>query len=162
MQPTEKEQEKPPLFRIDYDGRWFHDGAEIKRPALAKLFADRGLKIDGDGGYWLSSPESRYPVQVDDVPFIIVDYDIRQGEIDLIGNMGDVVPLGPGHILELRPEPHRGIHVPYVMVRAGLYARLSRAVFYRLVNHAEADHDKMILRSRGICHILGSTEQDQD
>jgi hypothetical protein len=159
MQPTEKEQ-KNPLFRIDYDGRWFHDGDEIKRPALAKLFADKGLRVDEQGQHWLSSPESRYPVTVEDVPFIIVDYDIKEDGIDLTGNMGDVVLLGPDHVLELRAEPRGGVVVPYVNVRAGLYARMSRAVFYKLVEHATPDHDKMILNSRGICHILGHVPQD--
>lgn len=159
MQPTEKEQ-KNPLFRIDYDGVWFHDGAEIKRPALAKLFADKGLRIDADGQYWLSSPESRYPVTVEDVPFIIVDYDMRGDDIDLIGNMGDVVPLGADHVLELRPEPRGGVMVPYVNVRAGLYARISRAVFYKLVARAVPEHDRITLNSRGICHILGYVPQE--
>ncbi len=157
-QPTEKA-----LFRIDYDGVWFHDGAVIKRHALAKLFADKGLRIDSDGQYWLSSPEEKYPVDVADVPFVIVDYDIRADEVDLVTNMGDLVPLGPDHILELRPEPQGGVLVPYIEVRKGLYARLSRPVFYNLVEKAEAVDDTMVLYSRNSRQVLGRrTEPDKN
>lgn len=157
-QPTEKA-----LFRIDYDGVWFHDGAVIKRHALAKLFADKGLRIDSEGQYWLSSPEEKYPVEVADVPFVIVDYDIRPGEIDLVTNMGDIVPLGPDHILELRSEPQGGVMVPYIEIRKGLYARLSRPVFYNLVEKAEAVDDTMVLYSRNSTQLLGRlSEQDKN
>lgn len=153
-QPTEKA-----LFQIDYNGAWFHDGAEIRRPALARLFATKGLRIDTDGAYWLSSPEEKYPVHVADVPFIIVDYDITgagAGQVvDLITNMGDRVALGPDRILELRREPLGGAVVPYVNVRGGLYARLSRTVFYNLVAQAEQLDDTMVLYSRNARHNLG-------
>ena len=61
-------------FKIAYDGTWYHDGAPIKREALAKLFSDRALKIDKDGKYWLQTPYEKYPVEVEDVPYVIVDY----------------------------------------------------------------------------------------
>ena len=161
-QPTEKA-----LFRIDYDGVWFHDGAVIKRHALAKLFADKGLKVDSCGQYWLSSPEEKYPVDVADVPFIIVDYVIQDegaGQaVDLVTNMGDVVLLGPDHILELRAEPQGGVVVPYIEIRKGLYARISRPVFYNLVGKAVVDGDSMILYSRNSRQVLGRLdEQDQN
>lgn len=153
-QPTEKA-----LFRIDYDGVWFHDGAEIKRHALARLFAAKGLRIDADGAYWLSSPEEKYPVEVADVPFIITDYDITGAgpsqAVDLITNMGERVALGPDRILELRPEPLGRVIVPYVAVRHGLYARLSRPVFYNLVEKAEPLDDTMVLYSRNSRQSLG-------
>lgn len=160
-QPTEKA-----LFRINYNGVWFHDGDEIRRKALAKLFADKGLRIDEAGQYWLSSPVEKYRVEVEDVPFVIVDYDIRgRGEadqaIDLITNMGDVVPLDTDHGLILRTEPQGGAMVPYVEVRRGLYARLSRPVFYNLVESAVHDHDRMVLRSRKSDQILGYLTQDK-
>jgi hypothetical protein len=160
---TANPKEKP-LFRIDYDGCWYHDGGVIKRKALAKLFADRGLKIDAAGTYWLSSPESKYEVDVEDVPFVVVDYDIQNPgpdqQIDMKTNMDDVVPLGPDHGLELRPEPRGGIPVPYIEIRKGLYARLSRPVYYRLIDLGTRDRDRIILHSRNMDHLLGRIEQD--
>lgn len=159
MNPTEKA-----LFRIDYDGRWFHDGGEIKRAALAKLFSDRGLRVDDTGGYWLQSPESRYPVEVEDVPYVIVDYDIQNPgpgqSVTIITNMGESVVLDADHRLELRAEPRGGAVVPYLDIRYGLYARVGRAVYYKLVALADHHHDKITLRSRGVDHDLGLMEQE--
>ena len=57
-------QKQPADFKITRDGTWYHDGAPIKREALAKLFAGRALKVDGDGNYWLQTPFEKYPVEL--------------------------------------------------------------------------------------------------
>ncbi len=148
-----------PLFHIDHDGQWFHDGAPIRRVELARLFATKGLRREADGSYWLQSPESRYPVRVDDVPFVIVDYDIDNPGPDQIvtlkTGLGEAVVLGPGRSFDLRPEPRGGVVVPYIEMRNGLYARVSRPVYYKLVALAGEEGGKMIFRSCGIGHILG-------
>jgi hypothetical protein len=136
-------------FKIDREGVWFHGGARIQREALAKLFADRALKIDEEGRYWLATPYEKYPVTVEDVPFIIVDYDVRGGNLDLRTNMGETVKLGPDHPLELRDG------VPYVEVRGGLYARVSRSVYYNLVEMAGAT-----VKSRGVEFPLGEINDE--
>ena len=115
--------EQPADFKITRDGTWYHDGAPIKREALAKLFADRALKIDEGGNYWLQTPFEKYPVDVEDVPFVIVDYD----GLDLRTNMNEHVMLGSETVWELRDG------IPYVEVRDGLFARLGRAVLYNLI-----------------------------
>lgn len=152
--PTEN-----PLFRIDYDGQWFHDGDPIRRHELARLFASKGLRREDDGSYWLQSPESRYPVRVEDVPFIIVDYDIENPGahqvIRLKTSMDDRIVLGAQNTFDLRPEPQAGVVVPYIEIRGGLYARVSRAVYYKLVALAEELDGQMVLRSQGIDHVLG-------
>ncbi len=135
-------------FKITYDGTWHHDGAPIARAALAKLFSDRALSIDEDGHYWLQTPFEKYAVEVEDVPYVIVDYEEIKGEVDLKTNMGELVALGPEHVLELRDE------VPYVEVRGGLYARVGRAVYYNLV---EAYGENIM--SRGVCHSLGGMNE---
>lgn len=148
-----------PLFRIDYDGQWFHDGVPIRRAELARLFATRGLRCEDDGTCWLQSPESRYPVAVEDVPFVIVDYDIENPgpdqSVTLNTNMDEKVVLGPAKTLELRPEPRGGTLVPYIEIRKGLYARINRPVYYKLVALAGEDDSRMMVRSCGANHILG-------
>jgi len=103
-------------------------------------------------------------VRIEDVPFVIVDYDIKNPgpdqAIDLTTNMDDIVALGPDHGLELRAEPRGGVPVPYIEIRKGLYARLSRPVYYKLIDLAIPGHGMMILRSRGTDQILGRVEQD--
>ena len=131
-------------FRIAYDGTWFHNGAPILREALARLFSDRALKIDADGKYWLATPFDQYPVEVEDVPYIIVDFEQTSEGINFRTNMGETVVLGPEHPLELREE------IPYVEVRSGLYARLSRPVYYNMVEEFGP-----AVQSRGLSHPLG-------
>lgn len=124
----------PQNFRIDRDGRWYHDGAPIAREALVRLFAQRGLKQDDQGRYWLQSPFEKYAVEVEDVPFIITDYEIEGAELTFITNMGERVRLSADSTLELRPYPAAEGRIPYIEVRDGLYARMGRAVYYDLLS----------------------------
>ena len=45
-------------IEIKADGRWFHEGGEIKRMGLVKLFASV-LSCDDEGRYWLTTPVER-------------------------------------------------------------------------------------------------------
>lgn len=112
-----------PDFKIDRDGTWHHEGAPIKREALAKLFSDRALKIDDGGNYWLQTPFEKYAVEVEDVPFVVVDYEEENGKLTFRTNMNETTDKP----LEMRDE------IPYVEVRGGLYARINRAVYYNLI-----------------------------
>ena len=155
IEPNHKPEQYDGSFSIDYNGQWFHEGDPIHRKALAKLFSDRALIRDEGGKYWLKTPYEQYPVEVADVPFVIVGFTEEMGEIDLITNMDDIVPLGPDHRLELRQESLRGDTVPYVEVRSSLRARLSRSVFLELAEKA-LSQGKSSIHSRGVDHPLGS------
>lgn len=110
-------------FKILRDGSWLHEGAPIKRKALARLFSDRALWIDEDGRYWLKTPFEKYPVEVEDVPYIVVDYDGTA----LRTNMDEIVELNSNSIWELRDG------IPYIEIRDGLFARIGRAVLYNMI-----------------------------
>lgn len=112
-----------PDFSIDKNGQWYHEGDPIKREALAKLFSDRALKIDEDGNYWLATPFEKYPVEVEDVPYVVVDYEGQGSDLTFRTNMDETTD---------KPIEMRG-GVPYVEVRSGLYARINRAVYYNLI-----------------------------
>lgn len=131
-------------FRIAEDGTWFHNGGEIKRAALARLFATRALKVDEEGRYWLATPHEKYPVEVEDVPFVIVDYEKEGRAVVLKTNMGESVKVGPSHPLELRNN------IPYIDVRDGLYARIGRSVLYNMIEEYGAE-----LESDGKKYKLG-------
>ena len=76
-------------------------------------------------------------IDVEDAPFIGVSANI-EGEghaqqITITTNVGDQVPVGTDHILVMRaPASGAGDLRPYVAVRNGLEACLSRPVFYEL------------------------------
>ena len=56
-------------IRIANDGRWFHEGDEIRRIEMVKLFASV-LMLDETGDYWLVTPVEKGRIIVDDAPFI--------------------------------------------------------------------------------------------
>ena len=140
-------------FRIDTEGKWFHNGDPINRAALVKLFSDKGLKRDEDGKYWMQSPYEKYPVEVEDVPFIVISYEKNKNTFTLTTNMNETVEINDKNRLELRNYAHAEQKIPYIHVRDGLYARLSRSVYYDLVmTYGET------IESNGITFKLGESD----
>ncbi len=138
------EQWNPPFcgnldMRIAADGTWFYLNTPIGRPALVKLFASV-LKREGDG-YFLVTPAEKCGIQVDDVPFLAVELDVEQGAggrvLHFRTNVDDWVACGPEHPLRFEPESGTGGLKPYVHVRRGLWARVTRALFFDLVELGE-------------------------
>src|SRR5574343_2065421 len=106
-------------MRIARDGTWFHEGTPIGRAPLVKLFASI-LKLE-EGRYYLVTPVEKLGIQVEDAPFIAVDFQIEnQGpdqRITFTTNVGDEVTAGADNPLRMNPDPGGA---PYVMVRRGL------------------------------------------
>ncbi|MBB3061362.1 DUF1285 domain-containing protein [Microbulbifer rhizosphaerae] len=151
-------------LRICRDGRWVHEGTEIQRQSLVRLFASI-LKREGDE-YFLVTPVEKWRIQVEDVPFIATQVAIgreRNRELLLFTtNTGDVVPLDHGHPFQLNPFGEPPQPVPYIEVRDGLQARLSRDVYYQLVEWAEDvpveeknTDGQLWIRSAGARFLLG-------
>lgn len=120
-------------MRIATDGRWFHQGGEITRPAMVRAFSGL-LRVDDDGSYWLVTPQEKLSIEVADVPFIAVEAQFREASIAFRLNSDDLVIAGPDNPIELRDFD--GVPVPYLHVRAGLWARCSRPVYYELAEQA--------------------------
>lgn len=121
-------------MRIARDGVWFYDGSPIGRPALVRLFSSI-LKLE-DGRYYLVTPVEKVGITVEDVPFIAVDVDIAgTGDAQMLcftTHVGDRVTADADHTIRVETADD-GTPAPYVMVRAGLEARIDRKTFYRLV-----------------------------
>lgn len=115
-------------IRIARDGTWWHEGTPINRARLVKLFSTI-LRRDGDQ-YVLVTPVEKVGIVVEDVPFIAVDFTLTGSgaaqSLTFSTNVGDQVTAGPDTPLRLDGP------APYVMIRAGLEARLDRKSFYRL------------------------------
>ena len=129
-------------IRIEADGRWFHDGQVIGRIELVKLFASILIR-DELGEYWLATPVERGRIAVDDVPFVVVDLDVdvyeakQSNKIEFRTNVDDTIPLNKSHPIQLFHSDKTKDLRPYVEVRDGLLARLSRPVYYKLAEYAE-------------------------
>jgi hypothetical protein len=126
-------------MRIASDGTWFYQKTPIGRMPLVKLFASV-LRRDGDQ-YVLVTPVEKVGIAVDDAPFLAVE--MQRGDVDgspllrFRTNVDDWVDCGPEHPLRFEPEPATGGLKPYLHVRAELWAKLTRALFYDLVAGGE-------------------------
>jgi hypothetical protein len=119
---------------IRRDGVWVHEGTPIGRAALVRLFSTV-LKREGER-YFLVTPVEKLGIRVEDAPFLAVLMR-KEGEgaarkLVFTTNVGDDIVAGAENVIEYR----RGVDgrgAPYLHVRAGLWARIARAVFYDLV-----------------------------
>ena len=123
-------------IRIAHDGTWYYEGSPIARLAIARLFATV-LKRDAQGVYWLETPVEKGRIEVEDVPFLAValaisGHDRHQG-LRFRTNMDEWVEAGPDHPLRVVEDPKTGQPTPYLLVRDGLEARITRSVYYELV-----------------------------
>jgi uncharacterized protein len=126
-------------IHIDRDGSWFYRGTPINRASLVHLFSTV-LERDADGVFWLTTPVERGRVTVADSPFLAVELE-RKGEgsaQELIfrTNVGDFVTADADHPLRIATDEATDTPRPYILVRNRLEARLTRPVFYSLVDYA--------------------------
>ena len=121
---------------IRRDGLWMHEGSPIGREALVRLFSTV-LRLDPDG-FHLVTPAEKLKITVEDAPFLAVRVDRTDaGALRFTTNVGDEVEAGPDHPLRVETDARTGEPAPYLHVRRGLEARLTRPVFYELVEMAE-------------------------
>lgn len=157
--------------RIASDGRWYHEGSPIGRPQLVRLFSSI-LRKDPDGYHYLVTPVEKVRIQVDDCPFVaqLVDVEHVNGEAQLVFtlNTGETVTADADHAIEVTVDRDEQPH-PRVHVRDGLWALISRSVFYSLVEMAEQKSIKevknpnnnnsmpveLVVSSAGVQFVLG-------
>ncbi len=126
----------PGTFRIDRDGVWRHEGAEVTHPGVIQnLYAN--LRVE-EGAHFLQVGPARIPVAVDDAPFVVTRLEIGadpggSGEdFRIYLSDGSVENLAPGS-LWVGPRS-----VPYCRVKAGRFtARLSVAAWLQLAPRVE-------------------------
>jgi hypothetical protein len=104
-----------------------------------KLFASV-LKRENDK-YFLVTPVEKCGISVDDAPFMAVEMKVQDRNrgrvLNFRTNVDDWVACGPGHELRFEPEADTGGLKPYLHVRSDLWAKVTRALFYDLVELGE-------------------------
>lgn len=127
-------------MRIARDGGWFHQGSPIGRVAMVKLFATI-LRRESDGRFVLVTPVEKLDIAVEDAPFVAVEMKTEgEGEAMRLAfrlNTDELVTAGPEHALRFE-EQDEGPR-PYLHVRRGLEALVSRPVYYELAEIALAN-----------------------
>jgi uncharacterized protein len=126
-------------MRIAADGTWFYLKTPIGRASLVRLFASV-LKREGDK-YFLVTPVEKCGIVVDDAPFLAVELRVTKEEggqvLHFRTNVDDWVACGRDHALRFEPQSDTGGLKPYLHVRRDLWARVTRALFYDLVELGE-------------------------
>ena len=125
-------------MRIARDGTWFYQGTPIGRPALVRLFSTI-LKRE-DGKHFLVTPVEKVGIQVEDAPFLAVEMRKEQQDngrlLQFRTNVDDWVPCDAAHRLRFEAAADGGL-TPYLHVRADLWAQVTRALYYDLVDMGE-------------------------
>jgi hypothetical protein len=138
-------------FRIDRDGQWFYHGSPIRRKELVRYYASL-LHRDAAGNHWLISPFQKVRIEVEDVAFLAVELTVEGADdsqrLIFRTNVDEIVIVDSAHPLRIEHDSQSGEPAPYVTVRNGLEARMTRSVFYEL---AELAMDKQ----KDGEHILG-------
>ena len=132
-------------MRIAADGRWFHEGAPIRRPAMVRAFASL-LMCGPDGRHWLVTPTQRLSVEVEDAAFVAVDLRHDGDSLAFRLNTDDLVIAGPRHPIAAEGDPETP--AIYLGVRHGTRARLNRSTYEQLAQIALAN-DELVVTSGG-------------
>ena len=155
-------------MRIAADGTWHYLKTPIGRPALVKLFASI-LKREGEK-YFLVTPVEKCGIRVDDAPFLAVELDARDSAdgwvLSFRTNVDDWVQCGPRHTLRFDPEAGTGGLKPYLHVRRDLWAKVTRPLFFDLVELGEErevdGHAMFGVTSMGMFFAMAPAEQVRD
>lgn len=150
-------------MRIARDGTWHYMGSPIGRMPLVKLFASV-LQRDESGDFWLITPAEMCRIQVDDAPFTAVEMTIDRADngqaLIFRTNLDEIVTAGPANPIRIEIDPDSREPAPYITIRDGLDALMTRAVFYDLVEIAEISDngpdDMLGVWSRGEFFEIGT------
>ena len=149
---------------IQRDGTWLYQGTPITRPRLVRLFASV-LRKDGDD-YYLVTPVEKCRITVEDVPFQVLLMEAQSaGKEQLLScttDMAEVVPIDAEH--PLRMAVVKDEWIPYLLIRDGMEARVTRNVYYQLAEllvvestrHADAIHVDAVYAEASDCFGIWS------
>ena len=151
-------------MRIASDGTWFYMGTPIGRPALVRLFSTI-LKRE-DGKYFLVTPVEKVGIRVDDAPFLAVEMQTENVAgrrlLRFRTNVDDWVDCDSAHRLRFETSREGGL-TPYLHVRADLWAKVTRALYYDLVEMGEErtidDRPMFGVESSGEFFAMADAEQ---
>lgn len=123
-------------IRIDAQGGWHYNQSLIERKAVVCLFASM-LVRDKQLHYWLVTPTELGRIEVDDAPLIAIDLfitgDGTDQDVSFCTNIDQLISVTAKTPLVMKPSPVSGQMAPYVTNANGIEAKLTRQVYYSLV-----------------------------
>ncbi len=124
-------------MRIAVDGSWYYRGSKISRQRMVNLFST--ILCFEQGQYFLVTPVEKFRINVDDAVFIanrVDKIDAKQQVLVFTTNVDDEIVAGADHRIIVHTDQHNAQPRPYLQVRNGLTALITRSVFYELVEWA--------------------------
>jgi len=127
-------------FLINAQCEWYYKESKITRHSMVKLFSTV-LVRDDDDSYHLRTPVEDVLVEVIDVPYMITEMFVtNKHNLSYIGlktNVDFNLILGRNNPLWLEKKQNSDELIPYVLVKKGIIAKISRSVYYQLVELLE-------------------------
>ncbi len=140
-------------IKILRDGSWLHEGSEISRLNLVKLFAS--VLVLEDDRYFLVTPEEKAEIQVEDTPFVVISTQLIGDSWIVTNNLGDQKILNQANpLLPMKSGE------PRMLWRKNLTARINQTVMYQWQIYA-LDHQGLVdqtlwLHSAGQSYAIDS------
>lgn len=152
---------------IKADGTWLHEGGEFRRDSLVKLFAS--VLWFEDGQHYLKTPAEKMLIRVEEAAFFVHVLDVIgegtvQQQLMFTTTYGDRVLANAEHAIVVEEDETTGEPKPYLEMRYGMRAKLSRSVFYQLAELATLQESGnksgglLVVRSAGEEFVLGAAE----
>ena len=140
---------KAPFF-INAHCEWYYKESKITRHSMVKLFSTI-LVRDDDNTYHLRTPVEDVLVEVEDAPYMITEMFVTNKRnlsyICFKTNVDFSLMLGRKNPLWLEKKDNSEELIPYVLVKRGLIAKVSRPVYYQLVELLEVKKINKILNN---------------
>ena len=128
--------DKPKIY-INKLGEWKYNKSIINRKSLVRLFANI-LTYDKDN-YWLITPYERELVEVEDLPFYIGVVEFKKSDknqsVTFETTLGQKISCNRSNPF-LIGNDKKGYPLPSIVIRGELKARVSRQVYYDLVERS--------------------------
>ena len=139
-------------MEIKSDGTWYYMGTPIARQKIVKLFS-RILRREKDNSFVLVTPVEKVLIKVADAPFIATFVEIigegKNLNLKFDTNVDDTIVASKDYPIRVSIDKNTNEPSPYVLIRKNLEAKISRSVFYELVNIAEHYNNKFGVWSAG-------------
>jgi hypothetical protein len=80
-------------LKINQDGTWFHNDEKFNHQGIAELFSRSIVKDSDDDNYYLKLGTNKVSFEYDITPYIIIDIDFHDKELDFISNIGKIISI---------------------------------------------------------------------
>ncbi len=147
---------------VDREGKWIHEGREIKRSALVKMFSS--LLVREDNEYYIVTPEEKWRITVELAPLYVIDVQriMKSGDQAIVFSTrtNEHVVLSKDNPIRIDYSSNSREPIPLVIVRNNMPALLSRSVFYQIISWAyeAGSPPHLFIDSMGKRFGLGATE----